>query len=107
MVGIVPHFSNPYYYSDPTHKNFWGLYTILYFSSDMYFKRDVPRYYNSVDFEIIEIKLVFTSPFLFRRIFKKFLTKIINSFNYLKEFHEEMLVGILPCYEIYFEIKKK
>lgn len=26
MVGNVPHFANPYYYSDPTHKSRFGLY---------------------------------------------------------------------------------
>ena len=28
---FVPHFSNPYYYSDYTHKRFFGLYTFYYF----------------------------------------------------------------------------
>ena len=28
---FVPHFSNPYYYSDYTHKRFLGLYTFYYF----------------------------------------------------------------------------
>jgi ubiquinone/menaquinone biosynthesis C-methylase UbiE len=27
LVSVVPHFSNPFFYSDPTHKNFFGLYT--------------------------------------------------------------------------------
>jgi hypothetical protein len=27
---IVPHFSNPHYYSDPTHVRFFGLYTMSY-----------------------------------------------------------------------------
>ena len=30
-IGQVPHFSNPYYYSDPTHKTTFGLYTFSYF----------------------------------------------------------------------------
>jgi len=28
---FVPHFSNPFYYSDYTHKRFFGLYTFYYF----------------------------------------------------------------------------
>jgi predicted SAM-dependent methyltransferase len=28
---FVPHFSNPYFYSDPTHKRFMGFYFILFF----------------------------------------------------------------------------
>src|SRR5256885_7931217 len=31
---IVPHFSNPRYYSDPTHIRFFGLYTFYYFCDD-------------------------------------------------------------------------
>ena len=29
---FVPHFSNPYYYSDYTHKRFFGLYSFYYFA---------------------------------------------------------------------------
>ena len=28
---VVPHFTNPYYYSDPTHRVFFGLYSMSYF----------------------------------------------------------------------------
>ena len=28
---FVPHFSNPYYYSDYTHRRFFGLYSFYYF----------------------------------------------------------------------------
>ena len=39
FIAVVPHFSNPYFYSDPTHRTFFGLYTFLYFSEDKIFKR--------------------------------------------------------------------
>lgn len=51
-IGTVPHFSNPYFYSDYTHHNFFGLYTFSYFSKTKYFKREVPSFYNSTDFKI-------------------------------------------------------
>ena len=35
----VPHFSNPYYYSDYTHKRFFGLYSFYYFADN----EDQPR----------------------------------------------------------------
>ena len=41
---IIPHFSNPFYYSDPTHVNFFGLYTFSYYFHDNYLKRKVPTY---------------------------------------------------------------
>ena len=106
-IGAVPHFSNPYFYSDYTHKNFWGMYTLLYFSNDRFFKREVPRYYNQLDFRINEINLNFSSPFLFRKIFRKVFGKIINTSKFLQEFYEENLTGFISCYEIYFVIEKK
>ena len=40
----VPHFSNPYYYSDYTHINQFGLYTFEYLCENQYFMRKVPTY---------------------------------------------------------------
>jgi SAM-dependent methyltransferase len=106
-IGIVPHFSNPYYYSDYTHKNFWGLYTILYFSQDRFFQRDVPRYYNSLDFRINAVKLIFRSPFSGRMAMKRIFGAVVNCSKYAMEFYEENLTGLCQCYEIRFEIEKK
>ncbi|MBS4070852.1 MAG: class I SAM-dependent methyltransferase [Algoriphagus sp.] len=106
MINIVPHFSNPYYYSDYTHKSFWGLYSISYFSKNSFFKRRVPTYYNDLDFDIVDVKLIFRSDFRLRNLFKKFLTRVFNSSNYMKELYEETFTYIFPCYEIYFEIQK-
>jgi len=45
-VLFVPHFSNPYYYSDYSHRKYFGLYTFEYFSHDQNkFKRKVPSFY--------------------------------------------------------------
>ncbi|MCA9978922.1 MAG: class I SAM-dependent methyltransferase, partial [Anaerolineales bacterium] len=44
---FVPHFSNPYYYSDYTHQRFFGLYSFQYFSiSQTRFHRRVPNFYH-------------------------------------------------------------
>ena len=41
-VAVVPHFSNPYYYSDYTHKRFFGLYTFDYMAPrDPRFRRSI------------------------------------------------------------------
>lgn len=107
MISIVPHFSNPYFYSDYTHKNFWGLYTLLYFSNDTFFKREVPSYYNSIDFKIMNINLVFNSPFKIRSFFNKAIEKVVNLNKFTLEFYEENLTGLIQCQEIHFEIEKK
>ena len=39
---VAPHFSSPYFYSDPTHRSFFGLYTFCYFCDSNIFLREVP-----------------------------------------------------------------
>jgi ubiquinone/menaquinone biosynthesis C-methylase UbiE len=105
--GTVPYFGNPYFYSDPTHKSTFGLYTFAYFSKIPYFKRGVPTFYNDVNFQINNITLRFKSPFFGRRNIKKIFQKIFNANRYMKEFYEEQLCYMIPAYEIFFELEKK
>src|SRR5688572_30374219 len=54
---IVPHFSNPYYYSDPTHVRFFGLYTMNYFV-DVQKQPEVWRvdtFYSKIRFEMEQV----------------------------------------------------
>jgi SAM-dependent methyltransferase len=55
---IVPHFSNPYAYSDPTHVRFFGLYTFFYYadSADQP-RRKVPTFYTPVRFRVESVRL--------------------------------------------------
>jgi hypothetical protein len=62
---IVPHFSNPYGYSDPTHVRQFGLYTFFYFADDEdQPRRKVPSFYMTERFivESLEIRLLKRSP---------------------------------------------
>jgi len=94
----VPHFSNPYYYSDFTHKNFFGLYTFYYFvPADKQLRRKVPDYYTDFKINILSIKLLFRSPFWLRARLKSLFGRIINSCGWLQEYYEEMLCHIIPC----------
>ncbi len=105
-IGTVPHFSNPYFYSDYTHSSFFGLYSFSYFSKNQTLRRKVPSYYNSIDFDVEMVKLIFASPFFERHYFKKIWQFFFNSTTYMKEFYEENLTYIIPAYEIYFVLKK-
>jgi SAM-dependent methyltransferase len=97
----VPHFSNPYFYSDYTHKRFFGLYTFYYFvDTKCQLKRKVPDFYPDFRINIISQKLVFKSPFFFRGKIKKFIGFIFNCHRSLQEFYEENLCYIFPCYGI-------
>ena len=102
---FVPHFSNPYFYSDPTHKRFFGLYTFDYYSETSALKRKVPPFYEGKNkFIITKRKLIFKSPFKSRNLIKILFQKTINSSNFLLEFYEENLCYIFPCQEIYYEM---
>jgi hypothetical protein len=97
----VPHFSNPYYYSDYTHRHFMGLYTFYYFvNSEHQLTRKVPSFYTDTRIKISSQKLIFTSPFIGRWGFKKFLQILFNSSKWMQEFYEENLCYIFPCYAI-------
>ena len=100
-IVYVPHFSSPYYYSDPTHTRFFGLYSFYYFVNHRYrLKRKVPNYYFDTKIRIISQKLVFDSPFLIRKIIKRSIGAIFNLSRFLQEFYEENLCYIFPCYGI-------
>lgn len=106
--SVVPHFSNPYYYSDSTHKNNFGLYTFSYFAEDKIFRRGVHDYKRKFALRIISVDLIFKSPrpFYIRYSIKKAIQYIFNINAYTKEFYEENLCYIFPCYEIKYKLQK-
>src|SRR5690606_13605698 len=55
----VPHFSNPYFYSDPTRMRFFGMYTMSYFASkdNQLPTRQVPSFYTEARFKIESINI--------------------------------------------------
>jgi ubiquinone/menaquinone biosynthesis C-methylase UbiE len=105
---VVPHFSNPYFYSDYTHKNFFGLYTFSYFAKEQIFQRKTPTYERTIDFEISHVSLEFKSarPFYFRHAIKVVLGNFFNLNNYMREFYEENFCYLFPCYEIKYSLRK-
>jgi SAM-dependent methyltransferase len=104
----VPHFSNPYYFSDPTHRRPFGLYSMCYFCSDRLFSRRVPRYGITPLFELHSVSLVFKSPppRYMRYGFKKLVQAIVNSSRWMQEFYEEMLCFMVPCYEVRYVLMR-
>jgi len=98
---FVPHFSNPYSYSDYTHKRHFGLYTFYYFVENRkQLKRKVPDFYSSIRIEILSLKLVFRSPFWISRQLKKILGAVFNCCRPVMEFYEQHLCYLFPCYGI-------
>jgi ubiquinone/menaquinone biosynthesis C-methylase UbiE len=69
---FVPHFSNPFYYSDYTHNRFFGLYTLRYFCGDGdQLKRKVPNFYSPIRIRILSQRLTFYSSFRGLRFLKR------------------------------------
>jgi predicted SAM-dependent methyltransferase len=103
---VVPHFSNPYYYSDTTHQQPFGLYSFSYYAKDQIFARRCPDYQRQIKFEIEQVKLVFKSPrpFYGRYGIKKIIQAIVNMNHYSLEFYEENLCWLIPCYEIQYRL---
>ena len=106
---VVPHFSNPYFYSDYTHKQFFGLYSFSYLADDAIMKRRVPQYIPTTAFRLSEVDLNFKSspPFYVRHGFKKMLGALFNLNNYMRELYEENYSALFPCYEIRFLLRRK
>ncbi len=105
---IVPHFSNPYFYSDPTHRQPFGLYTFSYFAEDAVLRRKVPLYGHEARLRLEEVRLNFRSAIEFRvrHRLKALAGRIVNRNSSLQEFYEENLAWLFPCYELDFRLRK-
>lgn len=104
---IVPHFSNPYFYSDYTHSKFFGLYSLSYLCDDPILRRKVPCYSRKLNLRITDVRLQFRSPFRISNRIRGLISLLVNSSCFMKEFYEENLVYLLPCYEIRWLLVKQ
>ncbi|WP_092202466.1 methyltransferase domain-containing protein [Blastococcus tunisiensis] len=106
--AVIPHFSNPAFYSDPTHRSFFGLYTFSYWVQSSGFRRGVPQYVDPVPLDLISARHVFKSsrPFYVRHALKKLAGAWVNRSRWTQEFYEEHLCWVMPCYEIDFLLRR-
>ena len=107
MHVITPHFSNPYYYSDPTHRTPFGLYTFCYYArTDDMFRRQVPVYQRNLVLSLQSVRLSFqtTKGQYVRSAFKKLIERMVNISPFTKEMYEEVFCYLLPCYEVKYTL---
>jgi SAM-dependent methyltransferase len=104
VVSVVPHFSNPYFYSDPTHTRFFGLYTMSYFARDRLFRRAVPTYGQMPAFDLEDLRLSFRSPFRLRYALRLPIQWAVNATRWGQEFYEEFLTPFFYCYELTYTL---
>jgi len=111
MRFSVPHFSNPYFYSDPTHLRFFGLYSMSYLVHSNLFKRSVPIYGPGAtgDLHLERVVLRFKAPREFPVSYG--LSRIsglgVGLCRATQEFYERWMTSIVPCYELVYDIVKK
>jgi ubiquinone/menaquinone biosynthesis C-methylase UbiE len=109
FTAVVPHFSNPYFYSDPTHRAPFGLYTFCYWVAESPFRRQVPHYREPLPLAYERVEHVFKSgrPFYGRHAVKKALSWWVNRSRWTQELYEENLCWLLPCYEIRHVLRRR
>jgi SAM-dependent methyltransferase len=113
ILFIVPHFSNPYYYSDPTHKTPFGVHSFSYFCEKSCLLRYVPRYVTIKGWSLERVRVNFLSLFSFKLLGIKFpkpaniLNKWLNRSTYAIEVFERYFAFMLSIYEVEFLIRKE
>jgi len=105
-IGWVPHWSNPYYYSDPTHKTFFGLYTFSYYATNIIYERNVPKFYQKNTLALEKNLLLIQGNGDHVSIFSKCLMKIINFNPKTQEIYERYFSRVVFVDEIYFQLRK-
>ena len=103
-VAVVPHFSNPYFYSDYTHRRTFGLYSFDYFAEPAWqMHRKVPAFYtDDVRFRVVERELVFKSAFPLRNLVRQVQRRVFNASTWMQEWYEESWCYAFPCQEVRF-----
>lgn len=113
MKFIVPHFSNPYYYSDPTHKTPFGVHSFSYLCEKTCLRRYVPNYVAIPGWSLVHVRVNFVSMFNFKLLGIKFpkpaniLNRLVNLSTYTAEVFERYFSFIFSIYEVEFDIRKQ
>ncbi len=94
---IVPHFANPYYYSDPTHIRQFGLFTMHYFvSNDQQWRRKVPSYYSDTKFKLLDVELTFYKDSLFDHLTSPIAHFLVNKSRFMQHLFERRFCWLFP-----------
>lgn len=109
LHAVVPHFSNPYYHSDYTHRTPFGLYSLSYLADDDLLHRKVPRYLLDTGLALEDVRLEFKAgrPFYVREVFRRAIGVVVNCSRWSQEWYEAGWTGWFPCYEIDFKVRRR
>jgi len=108
ITVIVPHFSNPYYYSDPTHVRHFGLYTMHYFmDSEHQPGRKVPSFYTNIRFCLTNTYIEFYRTSLLDRLLVPLIRRLVNINFKTQEVYERRWSWIYPAWQITYRLSPK
>ena len=103
---VVPHFSNPYFYSDPTHVRHFGLYTMHYFMDEADQKgRKVPAFYTRTRFQLRSTRIDFYRTSLFDRLIVPLLRAVVNLSFATQAIYERRWTWLLPAWQIHYVLQ--
>jgi SAM-dependent methyltransferase len=105
---VVPHFSNPYTYSDPTHVRFFGLYTFFYFADEAdQPARKVPSFYVAERFRIEEVTFSLLRHGPVGKLARLLLGRLINRSPGWLDWYERCLCRWLPVDSVRYVLRPK
>lgn len=105
---IVPHFSNPYGYSDPTHVRFFGLYSFFYFSDEEdQPARKVPAFYVAHRFIVESVKVSLIKGGVIRRFLTPLVKRLVNLNVATLDWYERSLCRGFPAESIHYLLRPK
>ena len=98
---IVPHFSNPYYYSDLTHCHPFGLYSFYYFcdAADQP-RRKVPSFYVDFRFRVESLRIRFYKRGWIDKLFAPAVAALVNLSTGTQDWYERRLCRLFHASEI-------
>jgi hypothetical protein len=105
---IVPHFSNPYGYSDPTHVRFFGLYSFFYFCDPREQpRRKVPSFYLPQRFQVERVECQLLRESFLDRLLRAVLQPLINLNLGWLDWYERRLCHWFPSDSIRFVLRTR
>jgi hypothetical protein len=103
---IVPHFSNPYGYSDPTHVRFFGLYSFFYLADEKDQPRHkVPNFYLPLRFRVDEIRINLMRTSVLDKVIRAVLQPLVNRNVEWQDWYERRLCRICPADDMHFLLR--
>lgn len=113
LLFVVPHYSNPYFWSDPTHRQWFGVHSFSYLCETTCLHRGVPGYARIPGWHLRRVRLGFLPYGRLRLLglrlpmLSDLLNPLVNLGHRPIELFERYLSGVLSIYEVSYWIDKR